>query len=42
MAMVAGIVMTTEKELLLFIADRLPNRFQRLLQRLRVVAKKTD
>ena len=42
MATVAGVVVTTERELLLLLAERLPVRLQGLLRRLGVVTTKTE
>ena len=42
LAMVVGVVMTTERELLLFLVNRLPNRIQRLLHRLGVITTKIE
>ena len=36
------VVMTTERELLLFLANRLPNRMRGLLQRLGLVRGKVE
>ena len=39
---VAGIVMTTERELMQFLVERMPIRFQGLFRRLGLAAAKTD
>ena len=40
--MVVGIVMTTERDLLLFLAERLPNKMQWVLTRFGLTRKKTE